>query len=160
MIDADGFRANVGIVLCRTDGRVFWGRRAGMDAWQFPQGGIRGAETPTAAMLRELREETGLRPEHVEVIGATRPWLRYRLPKRYIRVDRAPLCIGQKQIWFALRFLGDDSAVDLSAANEPEFEDWRWVPYWRPVREVVSFKRRVYKQALAELEPLVTGLPD
>lgn len=157
VIDAQGFRANVGIVLCNDDGQVFWGRRVGMNAWQFPQGGIQGDESPEDAMLRELREEVGLEARHVEVMGATRRWLRYRLPSRFVRRERSPLCIGQKQIWFALRLVGGENDVNLSWCEKPEFDDWRWVSYWRPVREVVPFKRQVYRQALTELAPLVEG---
>ncbi|MEW8587371.1 MAG: RNA pyrophosphohydrolase, partial [Candidatus Thiodiazotropha sp.] len=103
MIDADGYRPNVGIILCNDNRQLFWGRRVGQDAWQFPQGGIKSDETPEQAMYRELREEVGLKAEQVEMMGATRNWLRYRLPERYIRRHREPLCIGQKQIWFLLR---------------------------------------------------------
>src|SRR6516162_3528855 len=78
VIDPDGYRPNVGIILLRADGRVFWARRAFRDGWQFPQGGMNSDETPLEAMYRELREETGLEPEHVEVIGATPGWLKYR----------------------------------------------------------------------------------
>ncbi|MCC7411290.1 MAG: RNA pyrophosphohydrolase [Gammaproteobacteria bacterium] len=155
MIDAQGFRANVGIVLCNDAGHLFWGRRLGMDAWQFPQGGIKRHESPEQAMLRELHEEVGLEPGDVEIIGATSRWLRYRLPSRYLRTKSMPLCIGQKQIWFALRLLSAEDAVNLTRARKPEFDDWRWVTYWRPLREVVSFKRRVYRAALTELAPLV-----
>ncbi|MGE0387369.1 MAG: RNA pyrophosphohydrolase [Gammaproteobacteria bacterium] len=157
MIDAEGYRENVGIVICNDAGRVFWGRRVGMNAWQFPQGGIDGAETPIMAMLRELREEVGLEPGDVEVLGSTQDWLHYRLPKRFVRSNQVPVCIGQKQIWFAVRLLSSESAVNLRVCNRPEFDTWRWVPYWRPISEVVSFKRRVYKRALTELAPLVPG---
>ncbi|MFA6985155.1 MAG: RNA pyrophosphohydrolase, partial [Arenimonas sp.] len=85
MIDPDGYRPNVGIVLMRTDGQLFWARRVNRDGWQFPQGGMNTDETPLEAMYRELREETGLNPEHVEVLGATPGWLRYRLPQRCVR---------------------------------------------------------------------------
>ena len=81
MIDNDGFRANVGIVLINGRAQAFWGRRVGMSAWQFPQGGIQKHETPTVAMFRELEEEVGLGSQHVELIGCTQGWLRYRLPK-------------------------------------------------------------------------------
>ena len=111
MIDPDGYRPNVGIILMREDGRVFWARRAYRDGWQFPQGGMNSDETPLEAMYRELREETGLQPEHVEVLGATPGWLRYRLPRRFVRRNERPICIGQKQVWFLLRFLGDESAA-------------------------------------------------
>lgn len=157
MIDSEGYRANVGIVLSNHEGRVFWARRVGRDAWQFPQGGIRRDEQPLDAMYRELREETGLEPGHVRLVGATREWLRYRLPQRMLRRNRKPLCIGQKQIWFMLRLVVGDHQVNLRATSEPEFDSWRWVPYWYPLKEVVFFKRRVYESALRELAPLIDG---
>ena len=152
MIDEEGFRANVGIILSNGAGRVFWARRLGQNAWQFPQGGIDETESPEEAMFRELREETGLSPEHVAVLGCTSSWLRYRLPKRYVRKNQSPLCIGQKQKWYMLRLLGSESSVDLGAGDKPEFDRWRWVDYWRPAREVIFFKRQVYQRALVELE--------
>lgn len=155
MIDSDGFRANVGIILSREDGQLLWARRIGQDAWQFPQGGIREQETPEDALYRELNEEVGLNPEHVEIIGCTRGWLRYRLPKKLIRHGSFPICIGQKQVWYMLRLLGDDSDLKLNETDTPEFDHWRWVDYWLPLREVVSFKRKVYEQALMELRPLL-----
>ncbi|MBU6469655.1 MAG: RNA pyrophosphohydrolase [Gammaproteobacteria bacterium] len=156
MIDADGFRANVGIILADGSGRLFWARRAGQAAWQFPQGGIQERESPEQALFRELAEEIGLRPEHVDVLGSTGQWLRYRLPARYQRHDSRPLCIGQKQLWFLLRLIGEESAVRLDASDLPEFDAWRWVDYWHPVDEVIFFKRQVYRQALTELERLLS----
>jgi putative (di)nucleoside polyphosphate hydrolase len=156
-IDPQGYRANVGIVLLNDHGQSFWGRRIGMSAWQFPQGGINPDETPQQAMYRELREEVGLLPEHVEIIGCTRSWLRYRLPKRYIRHSQSPVCIGQKQRWFVLRLAAEEHRVDLQSADEPEFDQWRWIDYWDPVQLVVPFKREVYYRALSELAPLVAG---
>ncbi len=155
MIDSDGYRPNVGIILSNPEGKVFWARRYGQDAWQFPQGGIRDDETPDQAMYRELFEETGLLPKHVEVIGKTRKWLRYRLPKRLVRKNTNPVCIGQKQIWFVLRLTGSEKNFNLSTMEKPEFDHWEWVDYWHPMREVVFFKRNVYQKALAELEPLL-----
>ncbi|MDH3636822.1 MAG: RNA pyrophosphohydrolase, partial [Gammaproteobacteria bacterium] len=99
MIDADGYRANVGIILCNSAAQVMWARRIGQDAWQFPQGGISADEDPRDAMYRELWEETGLKPDHVSVLGATDSWLRYKLPRRLMRRSE-PLCIGQKQMWY------------------------------------------------------------
>lgn len=160
MIDSDGYRANVGIILANRVGQVFWARRVGQDAWQFPQGGIRRNESPRQAMFRELYEEVGLAPRHVEVIGWTRGWLRYRLPERFIRRHRQPICVGQKQRWFVLRFLGEESDVCLSRCDRPEFDQWRWVDYWIPVAEVVFFKRKVYQLALEELAPLIGVTPD
>lgn len=155
MVDAEGFRPNVGIVLANAKGHVLWAKRVGMDAWQFPQGGIAPGETEEAAMYRELREELGLDPAHVERRGVTREWLRYTLPPRYQRKNQVPLCIGQKQKWFALRLTAPDSAVCFTRFDPPEFDRWRWVDFWHPLKEVVPFKRLVYEAALHELEPLL-----
>ncbi|MAZ78804.1 MAG: RNA pyrophosphohydrolase [Legionellales bacterium] len=155
MIDSEGFRANVGIILTNDQGQVFWARRTGMDAWQFPQGGIKKNESPKTAMYRELKEEIGLEPEHVELINSTDDWLRYWLPKRYIRQNKGPLCIGQKQIWYLLKLTADETYLDLSYTSEPEFDSWKWVDFWRPVEEVISFKRQVYQQALKQLQPFI-----
>lgn len=155
MIDADGFRANVGIVLCNGDGKLFWARRAGMGAWQFPQGGIKEDEDIEQAMFRELREEIGLLPEHVQVIASTDEWLRYWIPKRFIRYKTHPVCIGQKQIWYLLKLIVDDSKVTLNESERPEFDCWRWIDYWEAVTQVVPFKRSVYEQALKELAPYI-----
>ena len=158
VIDPDGYRPNVGIVLMREDGQVFWARRVRRDGWQFPQGGMRSDETPVEAMYRELREETGLLPEHVEVLGSTPGWLRYRLPSRAIRRGGpGPVCIGQKQVWFLLRLLADESAVRFDITDTPEFDHWRWVDFWYPVDHVVTFKRAVYARALRHRAPLARG---
>lgn len=151
MIDSDGFRPNVGIILSNGRGQVLWARRIGQDAWQFPQGGINDEESPEQAMYRELKEEVGLNPDDVELISCTRGWLRYRLPKRMIRYHSRPLCVGQKQKWFLLRLLSDDDSVSFDHSHKPEFDDWRWVSYWYPLGQVVSFKREVYRKALKEL---------
>ena len=157
IIDKDGFRANVGIVLTNDSGQLFWAKRIGMEAWQFPQGGIRPNESTKAAMYRELREETGLLPEHVEIMGNTDDWLHYRLPERFVRRQKKPICIGQKQIWYLLKLISDESMVRLDAGKKPEFEHWCWIDFWKPVKEVAEFKRQVYKQALSQLEPLLFG---
>ncbi|GAB3341358.1 RNA pyrophosphohydrolase [Marilutibacter aestuarii] len=151
MIDPDGYRPNVGIVLMRPDGRLFWARRVHRDGWQFPQGGMNSDETPIEAMYRELREETGLLPHHVEVLGETPGWLRYRLPQRAIRRHERLVCIGQKQVWFLLRLVGDESELRLDLTDKPEFDHWRWVDFWYPVEHVVIFKRSVYARALMHL---------
>jgi putative (di)nucleoside polyphosphate hydrolase len=150
-IDAQGFRANVGIVLIRDGGKVFLGSRSDGRGWQFPQGGVRRDESPEEALFRELNEEVGLGPDDVEVIASTRSWLRYRLPRQYVRRRSLPLCIGQKQRWFLLRLLGDEDRLRFDLTDRPEFDDWRWVDYWAPVREVIYFKRLVYARALDEL---------
>ena len=156
MIDSRGYRPNVGIILCNDEGRVFWAKRMGMDAWQFPQGGINDDEDPETAMYRELWEETGLQQQHVQILGRTRYWLRYQLPERYIRKNSQPMCIGQKQIWFMLRLLTNDSAVCFDHCNKPEFDSWRWVDYWEPLNNVVYFKRKVYQKAMTELGAILT----
>ena len=153
MIDADGFRANVGIILANQEGRVLWARRVGQDAWQFPQGGIAQGESPEEALYRELEEEVGLTSGAVDIVACTQGWLRYRLPKRYIRKGTNPVCIGQKQKWFLLRMLAPDEAVKVDAHPKPEFDHWRWVSYWYPLSQVISFKREVYRSALKELAP-------
>lgn len=161
MIDAEGFRANVGIILANTQGQVLWAKRIGHDAWQFPQGGINRGESPLDAMYRELWEEVGLYPNHVEVLAQTNGWLRYRLPKRYVRHGQIPLCIGQKQKWFLLRLDADTKHICLDVADHAEFDHWQWVSYWYPLNQVVAFKRGVYRRALFELSnnvPLATRL--
>ncbi len=151
-IDPEGFRANVGIILMRDDGRLFLGGRPGGRGWQFPQGGIRPGEGLEDAMYRELAEETGLAAGDVQPVASTRGWLRYRLPAQFLRRHSEPLCIGQKQRWFLLRFDGPESRLNLSSTDQPpEFDRWRWVDYWEPVKEVIYFKRRVYSRALHEL---------
>ncbi len=154
MIDAEGFRPNVGIMLANARGEVLWARRVGQNAWQFPQGGINEDEEPEEALFRELYEEVGLQPDHVEVLACTRGWLRYRLPDRLVRrKETGPLCIGQKQKWFLLRMLADDEAVRMDCGDKAEFDHWRWVSYWYPLGQVVSFKREVYRRAMKELAP-------
>ena len=155
MIDPDSFRPNVGIILSNEQRRLFWGRRIGQNAWQFPQGGIRSDETPLEAMYRELEEEVGLTPDKVTVLGCTQGWLRYRLPRRFIRRRCGPTCIGQKQVWFMLRVDCAEGEFCLDRSAKPEFDAWRWVRYWYPLREVVYFKRHVYARALEELAPLL-----
>jgi putative (di)nucleoside polyphosphate hydrolase len=155
LIDSEGFRANVGIIVSDQDGALLLGGRVGQSGWQFPQGGILQTESVEEAMYRELQEEVGLGPADVEVLGATRGWLTYRLPERFLRRNSTPLCIGQKQRWFLLRLLADDSKLRLDTTDLPEFDRWRWVDFWRPVKEVIYFKRRVYVQALDELAPVL-----
>ncbi len=133
-------------------GQLLWARRVGgQDAWQFPQGGIDEQESVEQAMYRELEEEIGLPGDAVEVLACTRGWLRYRLPKRFIRADQKPVCVGQKQKWFLLSILADDSAVKLDLNPKAEFDHWQWVSYWYPLNQVVSFKREVYRKAMKEL---------
>lgn len=153
MLDSDGYRLNVGIVIVNGSGDVLWARRVRQGGWQFPQGGIKQGETPEVAMYRELKEEVGLGPDDVELWGQTKSWLRYRLPEKMVRepADGGIVCVGQKQKWFLLRLHSPDSAVVLDADGSPEFDHWRWVSYWYPVSHIVEFKRWVYRRMLFEL---------
>jgi putative (di)nucleoside polyphosphate hydrolase len=151
MLDREGFRPNVGIILLNQKNQVFWGKRIRTHSWQFPQGGIDRGETPEQAMFRELHEEVGLHPEHVRVVARTRDWLRYEVPDRYVRRDARGYYKGQKQIWFLLQLMAHDWNLNLRATDHPEFDAWRWNHYWVPLDVVVEFKRGVYELALTEL---------
>ena len=151
MIDRDGYRPNVGIILANSRNLVFWGKRIKEHAWQFPQGGIKAGESPEQAMFRELGEEIGLDSQHVRILGRTRDWLRYDVPANWVRRDWRANYRGQKQIWYLLRMLGRDCDVKLRGNGKPEFDAWRWHDYWVPVEAVIEFKRDVYQQALTEL---------
>lgn len=156
MIDKNGYRANVGIIIINDDNKLLWAKRIrNKDAWQFPQGGVDALETPEQAMYRELKEEIGLHPEHVELLAETKGWLRYRLPKHLMRYKSQPLCIGQKQKWFLLKLRVGEEAIDLQAGEKPEFKEWCWVDYKYPIKNIIYFKRDVYQKALKEFEPLV-----
>ena len=158
MLDRDGFRPNVGIILLNQKSQVFWGKRIRTHSWQFPQGGIDRGETPEQAMFRELHEEVGLHPQHVQVLARTRDWLRYEVPDRFIRRDARGHYKGQKQIWFLLQLVGHDWDLNLRATDHPEFDAWRWNEYWVPLDVVVEFKRGVYEMALTELSRFVPRL--
>ena len=151
MLDRDGFRPNVGIILLNQKNQVFWGKRIRTHSWQFPQGGIERGETPEQALFRELQEEVGLQPEQVRIVARTRDWLRYEVPDRYIRKDARGHYKGQKQIWYLLQLVVPDHALNLRSSKHPEFDAWRWNDYWVPVESVVEFKRGVYEMALTEL---------
>ena len=151
MLDREGFRPNVGIVLLNQRNQVFWGKRIRTHSWQFPQGGIKYGETPEQAMYRELHEEVGLLREHVRVLARTRDWLRYEVPDHYIRREARGHYRGQKQIWFLLQLTGRDNDMNLRATDKPEFDAWRWNEYWVPLEVVIDFKREVYQLALTEL---------
>ena len=152
LIDTDGYRRNVGLVICNSETQVFWARRRRHDGWQFPQGGVEPNETAEEAVYRELFEEVGLLRRHVRIMGCTRAWLHYDVPEIYQRTQGVRFR-GQKQMWFLLQMLGDDSDICLNTDTNPEFDCWRWVNYWTPVCQIISFKRNVYRSALTELEP-------
>ena len=152
MIDSDGYRANVGIVIASGDGNVFWAQRVQQDdSWQFPQGGVDQGESAEDAVYRELYEEVGLRAHQVELIAQTKNWLRYQIPDHLIRKRQTPRCIGQKQKWFLLQLKASGDEIRFDCGDKAEFNDWRWVSYWYPVTNVVDFKQEVYRRALREL---------
>lgn len=154
MIDADGYRPNVGIVIANQANQLLWCRRVGKaNAWQFPQGGIQAGESAMIAMYRELTEELGLEEKDVECVAETKTWLTYILPKAFRRYHSKPLCIGQKQKWFLLRLCSDESALKLDLCKDQEFDAWCWVSYWHPVDHVIQFKQAVYRSVLKEFAP-------
>jgi putative (di)nucleoside polyphosphate hydrolase len=155
VIDRQGYRLNVGIILANAQGNVFWGRRLGHDAWQFPQGGLHHGESVEDAMYRELREEVGLEPKDVEVLGCTKHWLRYKLPPQFIRRHAKPLVIGQRQKWFLLKLAVSEQKIRLDLSDTPEFDSWRWVDFRYPIEQVIFFKKQTYQKALDELHPLL-----
>lgn len=150
MLDKEGYRANVGIILTNQRGQLFWAKRYHQEAWQFPQGGIQSDETPQQALFRELKEEIGLLPEHVCLLTETRYWLRYQLPSKLRKQRGDKAFVGQKQKWFFLRLVADESMIKLDNQNTPEFDAWQWVSYWYPLRYVIRFKRHVYRTVLQE----------
>src|SRR4051812_42859708 len=156
MLDREGFRPNVGIILLNSHNEVWWGKRVREHSWQFPQGGIKYGETPEQAMYRELEEEIGLRQEHVKIVGRTRDWLRYEVPDHFIKREIRGHYRGQKQIWFLLRMVARDNDVNLRLTDHPEFDAWRWHDYWVPLDVVIEFKRDVYQRALQELSRFLT----
>lgn len=150
MIDQNGYRLNVGIVLANKYGQLFWGKRVKTHGWQFPQGGVQPYETLEETMYRELTEETGLSKRHVKILATTKRWLYYQLPIHMRTKIRTPNCIGQKQKWFLLLLTNDDNKIALDSGKKPEFNDWRWINYWEPITQVIYFKRNIYLQVLQE----------
>lgn len=151
MIDSQGYRPNVGIIICNLQGQLLWAKRIGQEAWQFPQGGVKHGERLQQALYRELKEEVGLMPKDVEIVSSTKGWLYYKLPKNMIRHNSTPLCIGQKQRWYLLKLRSNETQINVSSNRTPEFDDWQWVSFWYPLSQVIDFKREVYRQALKEL---------
>ena len=155
MIDSEGYRANIGIVITNEKKQILLAKRYRQDAWQLPQGGIDKGETELEALYRELEEEVGLAPKQVSLLAKTPKWLRYELPMEHIRRKQKPTCIGQKQVWYLLKLVSNDSDISLSLHNKVEFDDWKWVDYWNPVDEVINFKKDVYEDMLKALAPVL-----
>ena len=155
MIDALVYRKNIGIILYNDKKQLLMFKRINSDAWQFPQGGIKKNETFRDAMFRELREETGLSAHDVILIGRTRKWISYKLPKKFQRMSDGKICVGQKQIWFLLKMTNKDEKINFTHSVKPEFDKWRWVNMSQPPNIVIYFKKKVYKLALKELMPKI-----
>ena len=149
MIDEDGFRLNVGIILANRNQKVFFAKRINHNVWQFPQVGLKKKESHVNGMFRELREEIGLNKEDVIIIGKTKKWLSYEIPKNYIKGSSNYK--GQKQIWFLLKFIKEDSVINLNTTTKPEFDKWRWIKYEDAIKKTIKFKSFVYKKAYSEL---------
>lgn len=140
------YRPNVGVVLFNREGRVWLGRRIntpGPQNWQFPQGGVDKGEDVLKAALRELREETGV--VSADYLGRTDDWITYDFPEDYRGSKLAKGWRGQKQVWFALRFTGEDREVNLLAHRHVEFDAWRWADLEEAPQLVVPFKRAAYE---------------
>ncbi|MEM9524596.1 MAG: RNA pyrophosphohydrolase [Pseudomonadota bacterium] len=144
------YRPCVGIVLANEQGLIFAGERVDTPgAWQMPQGGIDEDETPAAAALRELREETGIGADLVRIEAAISDWVRYDLPEPLLGRVWQGKYRGQKQLWYLLRFHGDDTQIQI-ATDHPEFSRWRWMRASDLIEAIVSFKRELYRTVLGE----------
>ncbi|MGB3808792.1 MAG: RNA pyrophosphohydrolase [Parvibaculum sp.] len=153
------YRPCVGVMLINRDGLVFVGNRVqsidiGPLTWQMPQGGIDKGEEPQTAAFRELKEETGVDADKAEIIGEVADWLTYDLPPHLVGHALKGKYRGQKQRWFAMRFLGDDSDVDIAADAHQEFSEWAWVSIDELTDLIVPFKRGIYQRVVTEFTPL------
>ncbi|NKB63355.1 MAG: RNA pyrophosphohydrolase [Gammaproteobacteria bacterium] len=158
-LDKDGYRRNVGIIVCNSASQVLWARRIRHDGWQFPQGGIEPRESAKDAAFRELYEEIGLESKDVRLLGNTINWLRYDVPyanRMQHHRRRKQQFKGQKQRWFLFKLTAKESSVRLDLSENPEFDHWQWIDYWSPIHHIIDFKKSVYKEALRELEPLLS----
>ena len=155
IIDKNGYRANVGIVLMNQHKELFFAKRRYQSGWQFPQGGIRFGETPEIAMHRELLEEIGLTKNDTELLSESSHWYQYKIPKKNLRKLKKgkPHVIGQKQKWFLLKLIVPDETINLTYNSKfQEFDKWKWVDPTLPAMQVIGFKQQVYKQVLTEFQ--------
>jgi putative (di)nucleoside polyphosphate hydrolase len=156
--EAGEYRSNVGIVLFSASGLALYAKRAGGSephCWQFPQGGIDPGEDPAEAALRELEEETGVPPALAAALGESPGWLTYDFPPE-VRAKKNRNWKGQRQKWFAFRFLGRDADIDLIGCSHDEFEDWRWAPLADAPALVIPWKRAVYEEVVRQFAPFAS----
>lgn len=152
-MDGLPYRSGVGIMLLDKNGRVFVAKRIDMtsEAWQMPQGGIDEGETPLACARRELKEETGT--DKAELLKESPKWFTYDLPDDLIPKIWGGRYRGQRQRWFAMRFTGEDSDINI-ATGEPEFSQWQWIAMRDLPGIIVPFKRRLYQELVEEFKDL------
>lgn len=145
-------RPCAGVALINPAGLLFAGQRIDgyPDAWQMPQGGIHSDEEPEQAALRELREETGVGPDHVQLLGVTADWHEYELPPELTKDLWQGKYRGQRQKWFAYRLTAGEEVIDITAHDAAEFRCWAWMRADDLISRIVAFKRDIYRQVLAE----------
>jgi putative (di)nucleoside polyphosphate hydrolase len=148
----EAYRSSVGMVIFSREGLVLLAERIGSaDSWQMPQGGIDEGEDPELAVFREMEEEIGTR--NAKIIGQVDEWLYYDFPAHTAQKLFEGKYRGQRQKWIAMRFLGEDSDINLEAHSHPEFSRWKWVPFTELMKYVVPFKRTVYERVMQEFAP-------
>lgn len=145
------YRSGVGILLVNQNKKIFVGKRIDnqSDSWQMPQGGIDVGEDEDAAMFRELQEETGISSQFVKIIKKSDNYFYYDLPYKLQKKFWGGKYLGQRQRWYLLEFLGDDSNINITT-QEPEFSEWKWVEKVDLINLIVSFKRELYQQIISE----------
>ena len=154
MNEESNYRLNVGLIIVNNYGKVLICKRKNSNQWQFPQGGIDEGESPIEAAKREIFEEVGIKPSKIKILGKIKDWVKYEIPKELAKKSfKKKGIVGQKQKWFIFKI---KSEACISFVNDPdnEFDDFAWVSYWRPIALIVSFKKEVYRNVLAELLPI------
>lgn len=153
--EVNRYRPCVGVAVFNAEGKVWLGKRFGQDGpynWQMPQGGMDKGETPEVSAARELFEETGITLDMVTPIGEVEDWLFYDFPPEYLGRKATKGWLGQRQRWFAFRFHGNESHIDLQSHGPQEFSEWRWGELSETPKLIVPFKRKVYERLTSEFE--------
>ena len=154
MNEESNYRLNVGLIIVNNYGKVLICKRKNSNQWQFPQGGIDKGESPIEAAKREIFEEVGIKPSKIKILGKIKDWVKYEIPKELAKKSfKKKGILGQKQKWFIFKI---KSEACITFVNDPdnEFDDFAWVSYWHPIALIVSFKKEVYRNVLAELLPI------